>query len=245
MGISTATIKVIRSLKLKKFRQIHGTFVVEGEKLVGELCRERRSDIEQIYALDTWSAPAGNWPITRISVKELERISNLKTPNQVVALVRQFEFPDKAPVFSPGLYLESIQDPGNLGTILRIADWFGIPQVHCSPDTVDAYNTKVIQASMGAIFRVDLIYTEINDLLKKYPDVQLWATTLNGQDIFEAPISGPALLAIGNESRGLSAPLISKAHGQIRIPGGGQAESLNAGVATGIIAALYRQQNRP
>ena len=157
---------------------MHGTFVVEGEKLVAELCRERPQDIDQIYALDSWSAPSGNWPITRISNKELERMSGLKTPNQVLAVVQHFALPTEAPLFSPGLYLESIQDPGNLGTILRIADWFGIPQVHCSMDTVDGYNTKVIQASMGAIYRVDLIYTPLEALLATHPDIPLLATTL-------------------------------------------------------------------
>ncbi len=243
MGISTANIKLIRSLKLKKFRQMHGTFVVEGEKLVSELCRERAADIDMIYALESWQAPIGNFPVTRVSGKELERMSNLKTPNQVLAVVRQFELPTREPIFTPGLYLEAIQDPGNLGTILRIADWFGIPQVHCSLDTVDGYNAKVIQASMGAIFRVDLIYTTFEDLLEAYPKVPVWATTLGGQNVFSDPITGPAILAIGNESKGLSAELIAQTHGQVKIPGGGQAESLNAGVATGILAALYRQQN--
>ena len=222
---------------------MHGTFVVEGEKLVAELCRARARDIDMIYALESWVAPAGNYRITRVSGKELERMSNLKTPNQVLAVVRQFELPTQEPKFTPGLYLESIQDPGNLGTILRIADWFGIPQVHCSLDTVDGYNPKVIQASMGAIFRVDLIYTPLEDLLEKHPEAPLWATTLGGQNVFSDPISGPAILAIGNESKGLSAELVAEAHGEVKIPGGGGAESLNAGVATGILAALYRQQN--
>ncbi|MEO1713725.1 MAG: RNA methyltransferase [Bacteroidota bacterium] len=222
---------------------MHGTFVVEGEKLVSELCRERAVNIEMIYALESWTPPSGSLPITRISGKELERMSNLKTPNQVLAVVRQFERSNQEPVFTPGLYLESIQDPGNLGTILRIADWFGIPQVHCSLDTVDGYNTKVIQASMGAIFRVSLVYTSLESLLEKHPEVPLWATTLGGQNVFSDPITGPAILAIGNESKGLSANLIALANGQLKIPGSGRAESLNAGVATGIFTALYRQQN--
>lgn len=223
---------------------MHGHFVVEGEKLVGELLRDQPDAVAQIYALESWTPVhlSTSIPLARISNKELERLSSLKSPNQVLAKVRIAPPAASIPAFNPGLYLESIQDPGNLGTILRIADWFGIPEIFCSPDTVEVYNPKVIQASMGAIFRVAVHVLALEELLAKYPEIPLWGTTLDGQNVFEHPLEGPLILAIGNESQGLSPTLLNKAQGSVRIPGGGQAESLNAGVATGILTALYRQQ---
>jgi TrmH family RNA methyltransferase len=234
---SKAQIKYIQSLQHKKYRQKFGQFVAEGDKIVQELLQGSYG-VKAVYATAAWLEAHGN--VTGIEVLEvdaaiLKQISSLSTPNQAVALV---DIPALAPpVFSKNitLALEAIRDPGNMGTIIRIADWFGIRQIICSPDCVDAYNAKTIQATMGSIMRVPVIEMELTTLLKTPGQVPSYAATLHGHNIVHTKTLKEGIILIGNESRGLSEEILQLSSHQITIPRIGQAESLNAAVATGII----------
>lgn len=250
MALSKNVIKYISSLQIKKFRSNYNKFLVEGEKIVGELIQQDVFVIEKIYALPEWqennqSINTYNFPLETISETELNKISALKTPNKVIAVV---EMPAKANIptvlVDCALYLDGIQDPGNFGAILRIADWFGIRHVFCSPETVDLFNPKVIQATMGAFLRVSVQVITLAELLQLQPQIQVYGALLNGQDVFQNQFQKPTLIVIGNEGNGIAASNLSLIQHPITItPGiGGGAESLNAAVATGIIAAVYNHQ---
>jgi TrmH family RNA methyltransferase len=233
-------IKYIQSLGQKKFRDEEGLFVAEGPKLVKELLGSDRSFVKEIYALQDWIEEnkelTGKVLITEITGIELERISQLSTPNKVLAIVRQYDAP--APTSLKGritLVLDTIQDPGNMGTIVRIADWFGVEQVVCSNDCVDIYNTKVVQSTMGSIGRVKFYYTDLPEWLALQNEVSIYAAALDGQDISTMKKINEGILIIGNESRGISPKVMDLAHVKITIPKKGAAESLNAALAAGII----------
>jgi RNA methyltransferase, TrmH family len=174
----------------------------------------------------------------------LKLISNLTTPNKVLVVAKKTtpQYNNEIMGKSFCFYLDGIQDPGNLGTILRIADWFSIPYVFCSPNTVELWNPKVIQASMGAFLRVHSSEITFEELTNRFPELPIFAAILRGNNIFETVIKPDfprrGIVIIGNEGQGISADLIEKAQFKITIPGGGGAESLNAAVSTGIIAAV-------
>lgn len=250
MALSKNVVKYISALQIKKFRSNFNKFLVEGEKIVGELIKQEVFAIEKIYALPEWlehheSNIPRNVLFESITETELHKISALKTANKVLAVV---EMPTSANIptvlVDCALYLDGIQDPGNFGAILRIADWFGIRQVFCSPETADLFNPKVIQATMGAFLRIPVQVITLADLLLNQPQIQVYGALLNGQDVFHTPFQQPSLIVIGNEGNGISAnnlPFIK--HPITIIAGlGGGAESLNAAVATGIIAAVYSNQ---
>lgn len=211
-------------------------FLAEGTKLVAELL-EAGYPIKNIYALESWAAPLPDLPITRISPIELEKISTLQTPNQVVVVAEQRE-PTGEPVLKNKLtlVLDGIQDPGNLGTIIRIADWFGIDQIIASNDTVELYNPKVIQATMGSFLRVKIWYRELEELLTTI-NVPVYGALLNGTSMYATKPPKEALLVIGNESKGIRENILPYIKHAITIPRTGKAESLNAAVATGILLA--------
>ncbi|MBS1656417.1 MAG: RNA methyltransferase, partial [Bacteroidetes bacterium] len=168
--------------------------------------------------------------------EDLERISQLQTPNQVLAVISQF--PAVKTIFAKGaitLALDTIQDPGNMGTIIRIADWFGVKQIVCSKDSVDIYNPKVVQATMGSIARVKILYTDILDWIREQNGVRLYATALEGRNIMGMEKINEGIIVIGNESRGIQPGILDLANVKVTIPRTGMAESLNAAVATGII----------
>ena len=250
MSLSKAKNKHLQALKLKKFREELGLFTVEGEKMAAELLISKSTEIEEIFALESWIAVnqtvlwAHQTKIIAVSEAELKQISNLTTPNKVLVVARKIppQYNDDLIQKSFCFYLEGIQDPGNLGTILRIADWFSIPYVFCSPKTVELYNPKVIQSSMGAFLRVRSMELDFDSLKNRYPKLPVFAAILRGHNIFETvaqkdfPRRG--IVIIGNEGNGISDDLIEKADFKITIPGGGGAESLNAAVSTGIIAAI-------
>jgi RNA methyltransferase, TrmH family len=237
--LAKSKLKYIQTLGQKKFRQEEGCFIAEGPKIVGELLRDAPKHIKEVFAVREWidsnSAIAERMDVIGVSDKELERISQLSTPNQVLALVRQFDHGRFAANGKITLVLDTIQDPGNLGTIIRIADWFGIPQVVCSPDSADIYNSKVVQSSMGSIARVKILYMELKEWLSAQKQIPVYATVLDGQDIRSMKKLDEGIILVGNESKGLSPELLQLANIRITIPGKGTADSLNAAVATGIV----------
>lgn len=224
-------IKLIRSLSLKKNRQKHGLFIVEGEKLVNEVLSSEW-EVEGIYATKEWLGENA----TIISNNDLSRISSLKTPNKVVAVVKI----KKGTLdinSNTVLALDGIKDPGNLGTIIRLADWFGVEDIICSNDCVDYLNPKVVQSSMGSFTRVNLNYTSLMDAFKKYSDYKLLMTVLNGTPLSEMTNADKKIVVMGSESKGISNKILELTSDKITIPKSksSKAESLNVSVAAAII----------
>lgn len=250
MALSQSTLKYMKSLQLRKFRQKYNNFIAEGDKIVLEILQQLPTAIEQIYAVPEWIQVNKNIlsflknKVQEITTEELKKISSLITPNQVLAIVQQPSFSLNADIVKNdySLYLDGIQDPGNMGTILRIADWFGIQHVICSPNCVEVFSPKVVQASMGAFLRVKTIEKTLAEVHKDFPDLPIYGAVLGGENIFKMPLEKRGVIAIGNESKGISTETASILTHQIAIPAtpGGGAESLNAAVATGIIVAVFR-----
>lgn len=254
--ISKNQIQFIKSLAISKFRKAHGMFIAEGPKMMIELANSSYK-IEGIYALASWLEGnrfkfSNETNISEVSEKELYRISSLKTPNQVLAIVY------KSMNNPPGLedlndlilMLDDISDPGNMGTIIRTADWFGIKQIICSKTCVDIYNPKVVQATMGSLFRVKVHYADLHDYLKQLPENQdVYGTLLEGENIYESDFSKKGIIIIGNESHGISEELIPFITNKITIPNYSTklfetAESLNASIATAVVCAEFRRQSK-
>ena len=237
--VSKSQLKYIQSLGQKKYRDIEGLFVAEGPKLVKELIESKNVELTQIYALSEWIEEnkdlLSSSNITAISETELERVSQLKTPNKVLAIVKKFEVNEPEIKKKISVALDTIQDPGNMGTIIRIADWFGISQIICSDDCADLYNSKVVQATMGSIARVNVFYTDLPVWFKELSGIRIYAAMLEGKDVTKMSAIGEGLIIIGNESMGVDKELLQFANEKISIPRKGNAESLNAAVATGII----------
>jgi TrmH family RNA methyltransferase len=234
--LSKLKVKYIQSLGQKKPRDAEGVFIAEGPKTVTELLSGKNTVVRELFATERWlkDHKETGIPVSEVSEEELERISQLSTPNQVLAVVEKFpEEPISTAAIT--LALDAIQDPGNLGTIIRIADWFGVSQVVCGPGCADLYNPKVVQSTMGSIARVRVHQTDLSAWLKSLEDVAVYAAALNGEDITAmAPLS-KGIILVGNESKGIDQELMSMASVKITIPRKGKAESLNAAVATGII----------
>lgn len=209
-------------------------FIAEGPKLVEELLASSFR-IQRIYATENWIAPASvQGEIRRVTEDELQRLSALQTANQVLAVVEQQEPSDPVLKGRLSLVLDGIQDPGNLGTIIRIADWFGITQIFAGEQSADLYNPKVIQSTMGSFVRVNVYYTDIVGILEN-AGLPVFGALLNGENVFEKGRIEEGLLVIGNESRGISEAVKQLVDHPLTIPRYGGAESLNAAVATGII----------
>lgn len=237
--ISTREIKEVKALAAKKHRDETGLFVVEGEKMVSE-------------ALQSGFEVVKVWRRDDIGEAAMERISSLSTPSPVLAVLRQ-KTPSRPPV-GKGLYLalDAIRDPGNLGTILRIADWFGIRTVVASPDTVELYNPKVVQATMGAIFRVDVHYADLTGWTREVLSAggKVYGTFLDGRNLYGQPLetgeNAPAVIVIGNESNGISPAVAALVSDRLYIPpypgDGLTSESLNAAVATAVTVAEFRRR---
>lgn len=247
--ISRNTVKQIQSLRQKKFRQKYSNFFVEGTKSVVEILEAQTFTVEGIYALSSFIEKYRTllYPyqgkVHRISDKELQRISHLKTANQALCICKIPEYTINPQVVNKSLtlYLDGIQDPGNMGSILRIADWYGIPYVWCSSKCVEVFNPKVLQASMGAFLRVRTITKDFEALAETFPDLPVFVSVLDGQNI-SANASYPTagILVLGNEGNGIHRDIIAKAAHKIKIPKGlnGGAESLNVAVATGILCSI-------
>lgn len=235
--LSKKEIKDIQSLSQKKFRDELNLFVAEAPKVVGELIELIPGQIEKIYAVKEWitSNPLAvkNLTVVEVDDFELEKLSQLQTPNQVIAVIKKLAS-TKPDANSFTLYLDTIQDPGNFGTIVRIADWFGIQNIVCSQGCADLYNPKVVQSTMASIARVN-VYNDEDGKWLMGQNVPIYAATLNGTPLPGHSKTDKGILIIGNESKGISKEILHFATEQITIPKRGEAESLNAAVATGII----------
>ncbi len=238
--LGKSQVKYIQSLGQKKVRDEEGLFIAEGPKIITELLASANVKIQQLYALPDWiethHKDCNGIDIVEASEQDLAKISQLTTPNKVVAVIKKFETPATVNTLQTvSLVLDTIQDPGNLGTIIRIADWFGIEQVICSNDCADMYNSKVVQSTMGSIARVSLFYTDLATWLQEQRDVFIYAAALAGQNVTAMKKINEGLLVIGNESKGISQAIFDLVDVRITIPRKGNAESLNAAVAAGII----------
>lgn len=247
--ISKSQIKLIHQLQSKKFRKREGLFVAEGPKVVGDLLK--RFQPSAIFATAEYKETLGNnnIEVTEVSEDELLRISFLQHPQQVLALFPLSDDTSKVTVDTSklALALDSVQDPGNLGTIIRIADWFGITQIYCSPDTADVYNPKVVQATMGSLAHVNITYCDLVPLLSK-ADVPIYGTLLDGQDIYQQPLSENGIIVMGNEGNGISTEVRQLVTNKLLIPNFNKnsetAESLNVAIATAITLSEFRRLQR-
>ena len=241
--ISKSKLKYIQSLGHKKFRDETGEFLVEGPKMVGEILKEGLLQITALYALQDWITANSILlqqlsPEVAVTVTDdisLAKISQLSTPNKVVAVVTQQPLLKAVDTQQLSLVLDTIQDPGNLGTIIRIADWFGIKQLICSHECADRYNPKVVQSTMGSIARVGFYYTDLPTFLPAQQDTRIYAAALDGMAVHKLGKLSAGFLVIGNESKGISPQVMDLVNVRVTIPRIGMAESLNAAVATGII----------
>lgn len=245
--ISKSVIKYIQSLQQKKFRDEHHAFVAEGPKVVSGILQSGVFPLKAIYALQEWVDEHGKSLLQNHANKlevvkdfELERLASYTTPNKVVAV---FEKKQAVVVDDVSdrltLVLDDIQDPGNLGTIIRTADWFGIEHIVCSPATADMYNSKVVQSTMASLGMVNVFYTDVKTWLQKQKGISIFAATLQGKSLNSYSNIKEGILVIGNESKGVSDVVMKLANEKITIPRIGHAESLNAAVATGIILAKF------
>ena len=248
--ISKNQIKYIRQLEQKKFRKRENCFVAEGPKVVGDLMKQYHP--KAIFATDEWRPEriSDTSSLTRITDEELCRISFLQNPQQVLAL---FPIPErvKSERMKSGklsLALDGIQDPGNLGTIIRIADWFGIDTIYCSEDTADAYNPKVVQATMGSLAHVHIIYCDLLQLFDTFPpSYPIYGTLLDGNDIYQQPLSQKGIIVMGNEGNGISEAVRQRVTRRLLIPNfhqGESAESLNVAIATAITCSEFRRRGK-
>ena len=257
--LSKSQISLVKSLHQKKFRKEEGLFVAEGEKIVTELLASSL-DVKKVFALDSFiqqqvakKKSAVEW--IEVSEAELKKISSLAAPNKALALavIPAYRLDTDAIKNSISLILDDISDPGNLGTIIRIADWFGIGTILCSIDTADCYNAKVVQASMGSLFRTKIHYTDLNIFLEENSrmlKLHVYGTMLKGEDIYSAALSSAGLIVIGSESNGIRDDLKKYFTKSLFIPSFSSADnnaspdSLNAAVATAITCSEFRRRQK-
>ncbi len=247
--LSHNQIKYINSLKIKKFRQQEHAFIVEGEKGVSELLKSSLKSIK-VFALSEWLQTNSillskkNIEWQEITVSELKKVSDLVTPNSVLAIagIPESDIPFPMKFTGMALALDGIRDPGNMGTMIRTADWFGISKIFCSVDSVDAFNPKVVQATMGSFARVNIFYTDLAEYFKNLAkNIPVYGALLEGPDITTKTFTQAGIIVIGSESHGVSAQLIPFINEPVHIPGfsfsgsENHAESLNASIANGII----------
>ena len=239
MKLSNKYHKLITSLSQKKYRQKHQLFVVEGVKVVREFLKSSY-ELEILFSTDNDFSFLDCF--IEVSPQELKKISSLKTPNKVLAL---FKIPRETKVDSSGLILalDTINDPGNLGTIIRLCDWFGVKQLICSRETVDCYNSKVVQASMGSLTRVSISYLNLAAYLERV-SLPIFVADMDGVSVYKSQLPGSAILVMGNEANGISEPIKQLISTKLSIPRYGnsqQVESLNVASATAILLNEFRR----
>jgi len=240
--LSKSQIKLINSLKQKKYRTKHKLFFVEGKKSVIEFLNSN-FELYNLFYTDNFTE---TFKLSNNSVlvtnQELNKISALKNANDVLAI---FKIPDNIISSNNGLslVLDDIKDPGNLGTIIRLCDWFGIKQLICSLETVDCYNPKVVQASMGSLTRINIVYTDITKYIKN-SKLPVFVSLIDGKNIYKTTLPKEAIIIMGNEANGISNEIINLATNKISIPSFGdlqQTESLNVATATAIILSEFKR----
>jgi RNA methyltransferase, TrmH family len=247
--LSASQIKFIRALSQKKERDATGLFIAEGSKTVGELLRYFDCRLLVLPKEDNITALQGNIGETvYASPKEIDRASLQKTPQGMIAVLKKPEL-SALPDGESGLLLalDGIQNPGNLGTIIRLADWFGIRHIVCSPDTADAFGPKTVQATMGALGRVTLHYTDLPAFLKKIkPHLPVYGAFLEGKSIYTAQLPENAVIVMGNEGNGIADTVAQYIDNRLEIPsfanGAETSESLNVAVATAIVCSEFRRR---
>lgn len=244
--ISKSQISFIKSLHQKKFRKEHRLFIVEGLKSLSEFINSQ-FEIDSIYHITDVMPKLGklsqNIKLHQISPEELSKISALSAPQQLLATIKIPNPEELKTELLKGNYaiaLDGIQDPGNFGTIIRTADWFGIKYIFCSEDTVEAFNPKVVQASMGSLARVSIIYTDLKDLFAK-AELPVYGTLLNGKSIYKTIFGQEGILLLGNEGKGISADLMEMISFPVTIPRFGSAESLNVAISASIFCSEIRR----
>tara|TARA_R110001583_G_scaffold41751_3_gene132639 strand:+ start:19549 stop:20271 length:723 start_codon:yes stop_codon:yes gene_type:complete len=240
MSLSRNQLKLITSLQQKKYRNIHNLFIAEGTKVVNELLNSN-FELEQLFCVNT-SAYETNEKVTQITEDELKKVSSLKTPNNVLGL---FKIPVEEELITNGfvLALDEINDPGNLGTIIRLCDWFGVDQLICATNTVDCYNSKVVQASMGSLTRVSIVYTNLSTYLQN-TSLPKYASLMEGENVYKSELPKNAILVMGNEANGISNSILKLLTNSVSIPRFGnsqQTESLNVATATAILLSEFKR----
>lgn len=253
--ISKNKIKYIRSLELKKNRDQMDEFVAEGPKVVGDIIARHPSCLRQIVATERWieshraELQATGCELTVVDETELTKASFLCHPQQVLGVFRKLDCRLDAGALEGRLtlVLDGVQDPGNLGTIVRIADWFGIENVVCSRDTADIYNPKVVQATMGSIARVNVAYTQLDDFFDTLPPtLPIYGTLLEGENMYSHKLTDNGIIIMGNEGKGISPAIRKRITDALRIPNyppeRDTAESLNVAIATAIVCAEFRRK---
>jgi TrmH family RNA methyltransferase len=241
MSISKNQLKLITSLSQKKYRQKHHLFIAEGVKVLNELLNST-FEIETLFCTDDFEVAISEKKIVRISETELKKVSTLKSPNKALGL---FKIPKEKAVQNSGLTiaLDAINDPGNLGTIIRLCDWFGITQLVCSKDTVDCYNQKVVQASMGSLTRVSIHYTDLENYITK-SNLDTFIADMDGKNVYKTKLPKEGILIMGNEANGVSEEIKSLLQYKISIPRFGETqetESLNVATATAILLSEFKR----
>ncbi|WP_165020791.1 RNA methyltransferase [Dysgonomonas sp. ZJ279] len=249
MSLSKNKLKYIRSLKEKKYRSEYGTFVAEGNKMVGELltcmkCQLLVATKDFLQEIDIRNIEE----IVEASDSELSQASFLKTPQQVLAVFYQPQSDnDIKPDSELYLALDGIQDPGNLGTIIRLADWYGIKHIFCSIDTADIYNPKTVQATMGALARVTINYVDLAAFLQENEHLPIYGTLLDGENMYDQDITPNGIIVMGNEGNGIRPEIEKLINKKLYIPnypvGQATSESLNVAIATAIICAEFRRRS--
>ena len=243
MSISKNQIKLITSLSQKKYRQKHKLFIAEGVKVVGEFLASS-FELETLFCIDGFESEVSDQKIVRISENDLKKISNLKTPNKMVGL---FRIPTQKPQKNSNLImaLDAVNDPGNLGTIIRLCDWFGVDQIICSNDTVDSFNQKVVQASMGSLTRVSIHYLDLANYLTN-TNLPAFIADMDGVNVYNTQLPKEGILVMGNEANGVSEKIKQLVTTKIAIPRFGaiqETESLNVAAAAAILLSEFRRGN--
>lgn len=243
MNISKSQLKLITSLSQKKYRQTHYLFIAEGIKVVNELL-ESSFELEMLFCTKDFSTIISDEKMIWVTDNDLKKISNLKTPNKVLGI---FQIPVDKNLQNTGiiLVLDTINDPGNLGTIIRLCDWFGITQIVCSKDTVDCYNSKVVQASMGSLSRVSIHYTDIVNYLSN-SKLPTFIADMNGDNVYKTNLPKEAIIIMGNEANGVSEAVRKMVEYKISIPRFGEnqkTESLNVATATAILLSEFKRSS--
>lgn len=249
--LSKTKIKQVRALALKKFRDETNTFVAEGNKLVADMLP--KFECELLIAKPSWMATQGDIPANELLVasdEDISKVSSLKSPQDVLAVFKRpaWSIDDTDPKEQIVLALDGIQDPGNLGTIIRLADWFGIEHIVCSPDTADAFGPKVVQATMGALARVKVHYTNLCDYLREQAgrQIPIYGTFLDGEDLYAKELSEAGIIIMGNEGNGIRKETEQLVTEKLYIPNYPKeretSESLNVAIATAVVCAEFRRR---